>query len=271
MKAEKKAGEVLERMFLSPRLSYPQIVEHDLLENLSGVYEIARVRKLFRDIGSEAFENGGVWREEYGTRPMKFKIKDGITFGSHCDNPDPRYAWTSDYIGEAPEGHPAEGHLIFAKVEGIDEENIIEAGIFGRSPGVIVSNESFAVCDDYNGCMKHSTAEGGFYLDSWIEGFEKRNGLMVPLLSKVQERMTPVYRTRDDGSTFLAGYDVFSYNSEYDPKGFGSLKIDLNVKRPINHRPGGFRPGTSFGNHDGITQAFFVVDKDRINSVLDEK
>lgn len=274
----KNANEVLERMFLSPRLNYSQIIENGLLENLSGVNEIAKVRKSFRDIGSKAFE--GKWDEEYGdfrvTDLVREHGKEGVIFSSHCDNPDPRYVWTSDYIEYAPNGHPAKGHLIFAKIDGLDSDietpsalSILNGPSMG---GIIISSERFAICDDYKECEKWGNPKG--FLDSWIEGFEERNGLMVPILSRVQKRRTwrPAHTEYHENGLLILhgpGYSHQTFESQYDPKGFGPLRIDLEVKRPICSRPGSWIPGTGFNSYTGSDSGFFAIDKKNINSILD--
>ncbi|MEN9626467.1 MAG: hypothetical protein RL557_795, partial [archaeon] len=116
MKQEEKLSALKELLLRSPRMSYDEALRSIGPENLPTLYDLSSMRKLICDSeGIKQFQED-IKIKDRGLNPQKI---ENVTVGSHLANPDHRYIWTGEYIGFAPQDHPARGEIILSKIEGM--------------------------------------------------------------------------------------------------------------------------------------------------------
>jgi hypothetical protein len=197
MKNETKT-ELEKRLIDAPRMRH----EYALVQfgmSLVGISDLAKIRKQI--------------------------IESGETFRNL-----PGYFWTGDFIGYAPENHPAKGNLIMARISGYDMTKESQAtdlcssisGNASRKGQIIPSNTEFALLGDNQKISMLGSLQPNRLILHFgkILDFEEINGLMVPIT---------------DGSWC----DEVRTKEEDFPH-FGHLVVHNYLMNPINMRVAGF-------------------------------
>lgn len=228
-KQEKRSLELKELLLRGPRMSYDEAIRQIGPNNLPTIYDLSKMRKFFCDSeGLDKFQDD----IEIKDKRLLAKKFRGVVFGSHLSNPDSLYIWTGEYLGFAPDNHPAKGKIILSKIESIEMEKSIP-GLFGviSSPvfgAIILSKKDYVITKNI--------LEGHLF---HITNFEEQKKFMVPILKTEYSRATDVNEKVDTGYGMLSTHVMLGRNPD------NSLEPILApmCMRPSTHMNMGFVTG----------------------------
>lgn len=203
----------------TPVTTFVQAFNEIGLDNMTNMYDLARMKKIFV--------------EEYLQKGDKASY-----YVIHSERP---YFWSNEYVGIAPDDHPAKGKIIMAKVSGIEPEKRPHESInviFGHVGQISVSSETYVVCPEWK-------------LDDilYVSSFEKgAHSIMRPLPDRSQEAAWKSCVTKY-GSLYvkeLRGLDFF----------------------PITMRPASWHGDLVFTNTDSMDCAMKAIQRDKLQELL---
>lgn len=237
-------------MLDAPSCSYKEAIAKVGLSSMCRMYDIARLRKYFIDANRrDILESGEFWGSAISRKAHVLALEgQSIACLSHLDSPDPRYIWTNEFLGFAPEGHPAKGQVIFARIDNVDMTKEVPDMLFGglgvKHSGVIVPSSTEYVCihiKDYS--CRYNQIDFGYILD-----FEEKKGLLVPIM---------------DGRR-----TSFNYDAGKDVKGYGTIFCTLDQAVPLCCRPASWAPGIVFNNNINCENKFKVIRKQQLERII---
>jgi len=253
-------NELCKVLIASPGMGYFEALAEVGSENMPSMYDVASVKRYFHKRGKlDVLSDPGIIFEKDDPQFKKLilegKVQKNVGVSSHLDNPDVRYMWTNEYLGIAPEGHPAEGELIMAKVEGIDMTKKIghPLGFLGSEDGkqrgqIIISTDKYVLLKDTD--LRYMQ-DGDTLWCGQIQGFQEINGLMVPFTN--------------------SGYrpDCNRFQSEKEDKGFGDLTFrgKNNDPAPIALRPSSWSD-LGFNRNNSLSSRFKVLTRESLERLL---
>ncbi len=261
-------NELCKVLIAAPGMGYPEALLEQGTENMPGIYDLASIKRyFFKREKLDVLEDPGVIFEKDDPILKKISVKGQdkkIAYFSHTENPDIRYMWTNEFIGEAPAGHPAEGEFIMAKIEGIDmNQQSKDRSIGGLLSPVLGGSESTGgrIIISADRFVKLIDTKLQFREDNYgqmhcgqIQGFEEINGLMVPITLGADDAWENVPgRVERDRPANV---------------GFGDLTCDTSGgDAPIALRPSSWSD-LGFNTKNSINSKYKVVSKSELDRLI---